>query len=74
MLSESSHSLASSKRQSNNNLASCQNGPLRHRVKPGETLFSIATSYKTTVAALKENNSNVATLRPGMVLIIRDGQ
>jgi membrane-bound lytic murein transglycosylase D len=73
-LSESSHSLASSKRRSNNNLASSQNGPLRHRVKPGETLFSIATSYKTTVAALKENNSNVATLRPGMVLIIRDGQ
>jgi membrane-bound lytic murein transglycosylase D len=73
-LSESRPSPSSPKHQSSNNLASSQNNGLRHRVKPGETLLSIATSYKTTVAALKENNSNVATLRPGMVLIIRDGQ
>src|SRR5205807_2043718 len=32
------------------------NGVLRHRVKQGETLYSIASSYKTTVAALKRDN------------------
>src|SRR5216684_1305070 len=36
---------------------------IRHKVKYGETLYSIATSYKTTVAALKRDNSNVAVLR-----------
>ena len=43
---------------------------LRHKVKSGETLYSIATAYKTTVAALKRNNQNVATLRPGMILVV----
>ena len=43
---------------------------LRHKVKSGETLYSIATTYKTTVAALKRNNQNVATLRPGMILVV----
>ncbi len=43
---------------------------LRHTVKSGETLYSIATTYKTTVAALKRNNRNVAVLRPGMILIV----
>jgi membrane-bound lytic murein transglycosylase D len=47
---------------------------LRHRVKSGETLYSIATAYKTTVAALKRSNQNIATLRPGMILIVRTGQ
>jgi membrane-bound lytic murein transglycosylase D len=45
----------------------------RHKVKPGETLTSIATSYNTTVSALKHDNRDVATLRPGMILIVRDG-
>jgi membrane-bound lytic murein transglycosylase D len=44
---------------------------LRHKVKSGETLYSIAATYKTTVAALKRNNQNVATLRPGMVLVVQ---
>jgi len=44
---------------------------VHHRVKQGETLYSIASSYKTTVDALKRDNSNVAVLRPGMVLIIK---
>jgi membrane-bound lytic murein transglycosylase D len=44
---------------------------LRHTVKSGETLYSIATSYKTTVAALERSNHNVATLRPGMILIVQ---
>ncbi|HWW14940.1 MAG TPA: LysM peptidoglycan-binding domain-containing protein [Candidatus Dormibacteraeota bacterium] len=43
---------------------------LRHTVKSGETLYSIATTYKTTVAALKRNNGNVAVLHPGMVLVV----
>jgi len=43
---------------------------LHHTVKSGETLYSIATSYKTTVAALKRSNGNVAVLRPGMVLVV----
>jgi membrane-bound lytic murein transglycosylase D len=44
---------------------------LHHKVKQGETLYSIANSYKTTVDALKRDNRNVAVLRPGMVLVIR---
>jgi membrane-bound lytic murein transglycosylase D len=44
---------------------------LRHTVKTGETLYSIATTYKTTVDALKRNNGNVAVLHPGMILIVQ---
>ena len=43
-----------------------------HKVKRGETLSSIATSYNTTVTALKHDNRNIAALRPGMILIVRD--
>jgi membrane-bound lytic murein transglycosylase D len=45
-------------------------GEIRHTVKRGETLYSIATSYKTSVKAIKQTNANVAVLRPGMVLVI----
>jgi membrane-bound lytic murein transglycosylase D len=44
---------------------------MRHTVKSGETLYSIASTYKTTVAALKRNNQNIATLRPGMILVVQ---
>jgi membrane-bound lytic murein transglycosylase D len=44
---------------------------LHHRVKRGETLSSIATSYNTTVSALKHDNRNIAALRPGMILVVR---
>jgi membrane-bound lytic murein transglycosylase D len=44
---------------------------LHHKVKSGETFYSIATTYKTTVAALKRNNQNIATLRPGMILVVQ---
>jgi LysM repeat protein len=47
---------------------------VRHTVKPGETLYSIANSYNTTVSALKKDNRKVATLRPGMILIVHDGE
>lgn len=43
---------------------------VHHTVKTGETLYSIATSYKTTVAALKRDNGNVAVLHPGMILVV----
>ena len=46
----------------------------RHRVKPGETLTSIASTHQTTVAALKRDNRNIAVLRPGMILVIREVQ
>ena len=44
---------------------------LHHKVKSGETLYSIAQAYKTTVAALKRDNGNVAVLHPGMILIVQ---
>src|SRR5579862_3083026 len=51
--------------------SSNQTNVLHHTVKSGETLYSIATAYKTTVDALKRNNGNVAILRPGMILVVQ---
>ena len=44
---------------------------VRHKVKQGETLTSIATGYHTSVAALKRDNGELSILRPGMILLIR---
>jgi len=44
---------------------------VHHKVKTGETLHSIASLYKTTVAALKRDNRNVAVIHPGMILIVQ---
>ena len=44
---------------------------VRHKVRTGETLYSIANLYRTTVAAIKRDNGNVAVLHPGMVLIVQ---
>src|SRR6266481_472897 len=52
--------------------ASVSAGVVQHKVRQGETLYSIASSYKTTVAALQRYNRNTATLRPGMILVVRD--
>ena len=60
----------SSKHQKKDSAAKTQ--VVRHTVKQGETLTSIASSYKTTVSALQRYNGKLATLRPGMILIIRD--
>ena len=57
-------------RHTNKLSESSHNGTIHHTVKPGETLYSIATNYKTSVKAIKQTNSNVAVLRPGMVLVI----
>jgi membrane-bound lytic murein transglycosylase D len=43
---------------------------VHHKVKSGETLYSIANAYRTTVATLKRDNRNVAVIRPGMILIV----
>ncbi|MCU1272323.1 MAG: Lytic transglycosylase, catalytic [Acidobacteriaceae bacterium] len=62
---------ASSKSRHAKVLAESQSGsPVHHTVKRGETLYSIANNYKTSVKAIKQTNANVATLRPGMVLVI----
>jgi membrane-bound lytic murein transglycosylase D len=46
--------------------------PTHHTVKPGETLTSIASTHHTTVDALKRDNGDLAILRPGMILVVRD--
>jgi membrane-bound lytic murein transglycosylase D len=51
-----------------------KSGVVHHKVKVGETLTSIAGSYNTTVSALKKDNRNIATLRPGMILVVRDAK
>jgi membrane-bound lytic murein transglycosylase D len=62
---------AASKSKRSNHLADVKSGTtVRHTVKRGETLYSIANSYKTSVIAIKQTNAHLATLRPGMVLII----
>ena len=43
-----------------------------HKVKRGDTLFSIASEYNTTVAALKrDNGKSSGSLHPGQVLVIK---
>ncbi|MGA7380184.1 MAG: transglycosylase SLT domain-containing protein [Terriglobales bacterium] len=54
--------------------ATDRQGAVRHKVEPGETLYSIAKSHNTTVTALKQQNGNLATLKPGMILLIHGGQ
>ena len=46
-------------------------GVVHHKVKAGETLYSIASFYMTTVAALKRDNRNIAVLHPGMILVVQ---
>jgi membrane-bound lytic murein transglycosylase D len=46
-----------------------------HRVRAGETLFSIARKYQTTVAQLKESNRlRSSTLRVGTRLVVQAGR
>ncbi len=44
---------------------------VHHKVRSGETLYSIANAYRTTVAALKRDNRNVAVIRRGMILTVQ---
>jgi len=47
--------------------------PVQHRVKPGETLYSIARDYRTSVPALKQSNPFLAErgLQAGDVLSVQ---
>ncbi len=54
--------------------ASAKTGVVQHRVKQGETLYSIANAYNTTVAALQRYNRNTEILRPGMILVVHDAR
>ncbi len=63
--------VVTSKAKSSKVLQVAKHQPIvRHKVVRGETLSSIASTHHTTVQALKRDN-NIATLRPGMVLLIR---
>jgi membrane-bound lytic murein transglycosylase D len=62
--------IASKPKSSNSLRASASKSVVHHKVQRGETLSSIAKSHNTTVDALKENNRNLANLRPGMILVI----
>jgi membrane-bound lytic murein transglycosylase D len=61
---------ASKSKQTSHLVPAKSDSPLHHTVKPGETLYSIANNYRTSVAAIKQTNAHLATLRPGMVLVI----
>jgi membrane-bound lytic murein transglycosylase D len=73
-LAESPQTVAANSKLSKQLHAANSDSLVRHKVQPGETLYSIAKSHNTTVAALKETNGNLATLRPGMILVIANGQ
>jgi len=46
-----------------------------HKVQRGETLYSIASIYNTTVSALRRDNARIASnLRAGDVLVIRESR
>jgi membrane-bound lytic murein transglycosylase D len=53
--------------------ASAKSEKLQHRVKPGETLYSIARSYRTTISSLRQANPFLADrgLEAGDVLNIQ---
>src|SRR5579863_303510 len=66
-------SVTTRKSNSSNKLhTASSNGVRRHRVQQGETLNSIASSNHTTVSAIKRDNGDLAVLRPGMILVLRD--
>jgi membrane-bound lytic murein transglycosylase D len=66
------HPSLASKSKPAKTLQAAKATPVHHKVQQGETLSSIASYYKTTVAALKHDNGNLAVLRPGMILLVRE--
>ena len=64
--------VVASTRRKNVNSPSSHAQLVHHKVKQGETLYSIASSYNTTVSAIRRDNGKLAQLRPGMILLIRD--
>jgi membrane-bound lytic murein transglycosylase D len=73
-LTEKPETAASKSKPSKKLRVASSDSVVHHKVKSGETLVSIAKSHNTTVAALKQSNGNLATLRPGMILIIAGNQ
>ncbi len=67
---ESQQAVASKSKSKKKLQADASKSVVHHKVQPGETLYSIAKSHNVTVNDLKENNGNLANLRPGMVLVI----
>src|SRR5712692_7294144 len=72
--SESRQSVASKSKSKRTLHVVSDKSLVRHKVKPGETLTSIASTHHTTVAALKRDNGDLASLRPGMILVIKGVQ
>jgi membrane-bound lytic murein transglycosylase D len=66
------HPMLASKSKPTKTLQAAKTTPVHHKVQQGETLYSIANYYKTTVATLKRDNGNLAVLRPGMILLVRE--
>ena len=49
-------------------------GTVRHRVRPGDSLWQLAQRYGTTVAQIREDNDlRGSLLHPGQTLVIRGG-
>jgi membrane-bound lytic murein transglycosylase D len=62
---------SSKSRTSSKLRASAEERPRTHTVQPGDTLFGIASTYHTTVSALRESNSlSGSLLHVGDVLVI----
>jgi membrane-bound lytic murein transglycosylase D len=62
----------SKKSNKNSNLADKNAAQRLHRVRPGDTLYSIAAEYGTSVAALRRDNRRASeVLHPGDVLVIK---
>jgi membrane-bound lytic murein transglycosylase D len=67
-------SSVTAKSKQKGNLESISTRRSTHRVRPGETLFSIAKEYNVTVAELQRNNKGVTdNIHPGDLLVISSG-
>jgi len=59
------------KSSKSSSLQSASKGRRVHKVKPGDTLFSIASQYNTTVEAIKRENPRLtAKLHPGDIVVL----
>jgi LysM repeat protein len=52
-------------------LQASKSGQILHKVKPGETLYTIANQYNTSVAALQHDNKTTSLIHPGDILVVR---
>jgi membrane-bound lytic murein transglycosylase D len=69
------HHESASKSAKSKKLHASDKGRRVHTVKPGETLYSIASHYNTTVAVLQRENPRLSTkLRAGDTVVIGEGR